>query len=144
MNTIKITHVNSQVSLPFLHSQYHLIYEHILWTGSDYPLSAFSQTRISIQGCNLTIQRRQILALRTKSSWIDSCDNKRHAGYSVDPFIRTVQASSSLDSLLSVRPGFSYFHSFLSFSIVNIILMSFLMVDTCANFADPFLFFTES
>ena len=67
-----------------------------------------------------------------------------HAGDSVGPFIRTVQASSSFENLFSVNAGFSYFHFFPSLSIANIILMSFLMVDTCANFPEPFLFFTES
>ena len=67
-----------------------------------------------------------------------------HAEGSVDPFIRIDQSSSSLDSLFSVIPGLLYFHSFFSVSIVNIILVSFFIVETWANFPEPLRFFTES
>ena len=65
-----------------------------------------------------------------------------HAAVSIDRCVQ-IQSSSSLESLLSVSAVFSYFHSFLSLSIVYTILMSFLVVDTWAYLSDPFPFFTE-
>ena len=66
-----------------------------------------------------------------------------HAGDSVGRNVRIVQSSSSLAFLSSVRLITSYFHFFLSLSMTNIIRRIFLIVDTCANLPDPFLFFTE-
>ena len=65
------------------------------------------------------------------------------AGDSVGRNVRIVQSPLSLDVLSSVRPVISYFYFFLSFSMTNIILGIFLIVETCANLPDPFLFFTE-
>lgn len=52
-----------------------------------------------------------------------------HAADSIDRNVR-IQSPSSLETLLSASAVFSCFHSFLSLSIVYIILMSFLIVET--------------
>ena len=138
------THINSQVSLLLSGDQCHPLYELVLKTGAKPPFSALlanthEHSRMQSDNTAKADTGTQIKEFRDLTHVPPS-----HAAGSVDPFIRTAQASSSLDSLFPVIPGLLYFHSFFSVSIVNIILVSFFIVETWANFPEPLRFFTES
>ncbi len=77
--------------------------------------------------CNLTVKRGQVMTLISENEAIQFPIS--HAAVSIDRSVR-IQSSSGLESLPSVSTVFSYLFSFLSLSMVNVILISFLIVDT--------------